>query len=209
SKDFLELEKSLNKKHLDAFSEMIENLGKLGMHVEGNEVLEKANRKPPSPELIAEVLLSNPGGSSEQLEPYMKGGYRSDNPYLNFYLDFFAQGKPAHVKISYMDFKEAVDLVLGNGGIPIVAHPGFNYKGKEENASALLDMGAAGLEVFNNYHDRAQIDYFATLVQQKNALMTCGSDFHGKNKPSIEIGNYNFEEKYFPYVNDSILQLVR
>jgi predicted metal-dependent phosphoesterase TrpH len=90
-----------------------------------------------------------------------------------------------------------------------VAHPGLNFRGKEETVSELLDQGAAGLEVFNNYHNRDQTGTFAILVQQKKALMTCGSDFHGKNKPSIEIGSFLIEEQYIPYVNASIQQLVK
>ncbi len=73
-------------------------------------------------------------------------------PLINFYLDFFAQGKPAYVKIEHLDFKVAVDLVRSNGGIPVVAHPGLNLEGREEVAEELLDHGSSGLEVFNNYH---------------------------------------------------------
>jgi 3',5'-nucleoside bisphosphate phosphatase len=57
------------------------------------------------------------------VKPYMAGGQRSDMPYLNFYHDFFAQGKPTYVNIDYIDFHEAIDLVRNNGGIPIIAHP--------------------------------------------------------------------------------------
>jgi len=60
----------------------------------------------------------------------MKGGKRSDMPYINFYLDYFAQGKPAFVPIQYMSFRHAVEMIKDNGGIPIVAHPGLNLKGK-------------------------------------------------------------------------------
>ena len=32
-------------------------------------------------------------------------------PSINFYHDFFAQGKPAYVEIEFMEFREAVGLV--------------------------------------------------------------------------------------------------
>lgn len=82
----------------------------------------------------------------------MEGGERSDMPYINFYLDYFAQGRPAFVPVEYMDYRDAVELVRDNGGVPVVAHPGLNFRGREETAGRLLDRGAAGLEVFNNYH---------------------------------------------------------
>jgi len=208
STDFYELEKDISKKVLDSFSEMIYNLHKLGIDVAGDEVLKKANGKLSSAELIAEVLLSDKKYDNDKLIPYKQGGNRSDMPYLNFYLDFFAQGKPAYVEIDYMDYPQAIQLVLDNGGMPIIAHPGLNFKGREQIVVELLDNGAQGIEVFNNYHDSSQVEYFADIALKKNALMTCGSDFHGKTKPTIKIGNYNFDNRYTEYLTHS-LQIIR
>jgi 3',5'-nucleoside bisphosphate phosphatase len=207
-KDFDDLEKNIKKKILDSFPQMIENLDKSGIKVDPDEVLEKSNGKMPCGELIAEVLLSNRKyHSNKMLAPYMIGGERSDMPYINFYHDFFAQGKPAYVKIDYMSFSDAINLVRRCGGTPVIAHPGMNLRGKEELIPALLDCGVDGVEVFNNYHGSEQIEYIANLACQKNLLMTCGSDFHGKNKPLIEIGKYRINEKYQEYLSDSITSL--
>ena len=86
-------------------------------------------------------------------------------PYINFYLDFGAQGRPAFVPVEYMSFRDAVELVRNNGGVPVVAHPGLNLRGRERIVEKLLERGAEGLEVFNNYHDDRQIAYFAPLVR--------------------------------------------
>lgn len=206
--DFIELEKSVHKRVMDSFPEMIENLKKIGINVDPEEVLEKSNGKLPCGELIAEVLLTNKAyHSNKKLKPYLKGGERSDMPYINFYLDFFSQGKPAYVKIKYLDFHEAIELVTSNGGTPIIAHPGLNLREREEIVIELLSNGAVGLEVFNNYHTSQQIEYFAELAIQGGYLITCGSDFHGKNKPLIEIGKFRFNENYKKYLRDSILKL--
>lgn len=137
----------------------------------------------------------------------MTGGERSDMPYINFYHDFFAQGKPAYVRINYVDFIDAINLVKANGGIPIIAHPGMNLKGKEDLVIELIEKGAEGLEVFNNYHNSAQIEYFAELTMEKSILMTCGSDFHGKNKPLIDIGKFKSNNKYDDYLQRSIMKI--
>lgn len=208
SKDFIELEKSIHKKVMDSFPGMIQNLDRIGIKVDEKEVLEKANGQLPCGELIAEVLLTNKVyHSNPRLLPYMAGGEKSDMPYINFYHDFFAQGKPAYVKINYMDFDDAVDLVKSNGGIPIIAHPGMNLKGKEEMVTELLEHGAEGIEVFNNYHNGTQIEYFADFAIQKSIVMTCGSDFHGKNKPLIEIGKFKTNSKYDNYLQSSIKKI--
>lgn len=202
SNDFIELEKSIRKKVMDSFPEMIFNLNRLGIEVDENEVLERANGKLPCGELIAEVLLSKKEyRSNPMLLTYTSGGERSDMPFINFYHDFFAQGKPAYVKINYMDFADAVDLVRSNGGTPIIAHPGLNLRGKEELIVELFEYGAVGLEAFNNYHDTRQMDYFADFSIQDSFLMTGGSDFHGKNKPLIDIGKYPVPDKYKDHLN--------
>ena len=53
------------------------------------------------------------------------------------------------------------------------------------------------------------MDYFAHVVQQRNLLMTGGSDFHGKTKPLIRIGEYKRDERYMEYLQDSVLKLKR
>lgn len=207
SKDFLKLEADISIKVMNSFTEMIYNLNRLGFIIDADSVLVKANGKLPTGELIAEVMLSDEKYNSQLLSPYQKGGKRSDMPYINFYLDYFAQDKPAYTPINYMSYQHAIEMIKDNGGVPVVAHPGLNLKGKENVVEKLLDRGAAGLEVFNNYHHHKQISYFASLVQQRDMIMTCGSDFHGKTKPLINIGQFNFDPQFEKYLNDSIKQL--
>ena len=207
SDDFEELEQSVFRKVMDSFSSMIDNLDRLGIKVDANEVLNKASGKLPSAELIAEVLLGDAKYDYPELLPYREGGERSDMPYINFYHDFFAQGKSAYVKIDFMSYKNVIELISDNGGIPIIAHPGLNLKGKEELVGKLLDQGAQGVEVFNNYHSERQMDYFACMVRQRGMLMMGGSDFHGKTKPLIRIGEYKKIERYMEYLRDSVLKL--
>lgn len=209
SKDFLRLEDDIFAKVMDSFNEMIDNIKKLGFIIDTESVLAEANGKLPSGELIAEVMLSDKKYDSPPLAPYKPGGSRSDMPYINFYLDYFAQSKPAFVPIDYMSYQDTIQMIKDHGGIPIVAHPGLNLKGKEQLVEKLLDHGAEGLEVFNNYHTLEQISYFASLVKQRNAKMTCGSDFHGKTKPLIQIGQFNLDSRYENYLTDSLQQITR
>lgn len=205
SGDFDQLASAFRQKHMDMIPQMIQNLEKLGIVIDRDELMQKSEGEPPSAELFAEVLLQKPEQQSNPLlKPYFPGGERSDMPLVNFYLDFFAQGKPAYVKFEHMKFEEAVSFVLNKGGIPIVAHPGLNLKDREELVNELLDNGAAGLEVFNNYHTEKQVAIFAELIRKRGAIMTCGSDFHGKIKPLISIGQYSKLGSYKDYLNNSI-----
>lgn len=205
--DFRLLEEEVAAKVMASFGEMVDNLRRLGFVVDGDAVLLAAGGGLPTGELIAEVMLSDRKYASEPLVPYMEGGARSDMPYINFYLDYFAQSRPAHVPIRYMDFGEAVNLVRENGGVPVVAHPGLNLNGRETVAAELLAAGAQGLEVFNNYHTDEQRACFAQLVSERGVLMTCGSDFHGKTKPRIGVGQFGFDAHHAERLAESIGRL--
>ena len=183
---------------------MVDNLLRLGFAVEADAVLAAAGDKLPTGELIAEVMLSDAKYHTPLLRPYMEGGERSDMPYINFYLDYFAQGRPAFVPVEYMAFRDAVELVRDNGGVPVVAHPGLNFRGREETAGRLLDRGAAGLEVFNNYHTPEQAVYFTSLALSKDAFITCGSDFHGKTKPRIAVGRFPSDGRFDGRLSDFV-----
>ena len=204
SADFARLEETVAAKVVASFGGMVDNLLRLGFAVEADAVLAAAGDKLPTGELIAEVMLSDAKYHTPLLRPYMKGGARSDMPYINFYLDYFAQGRPAFVPVAYMDYRDAVELVRDNGGTPVVAHPGLNFRGREEVAEQLLDRGAAGLEVFNNYHSPEQAVYFTSLALSKEAFMTCGSDFHGKTKPRIAVGRFPSDSRFDGRLSDFV-----
>lgn len=204
SADFVRLEETFAAKVMDSFDQMIGNIRKLGFAVDAGAVLAQAGGKLPTGELIAEVMLSDKKYHTPLLRPYMEGGERSDMAYINFYLDYFAQGRPAYVPVAYMDYRDAVELVRDNGGTPVVAHPGLNFRGCEQVAEELLERGAAGLEVFNNYHTPRQAAYFTSLVRSKGAFMTCGSDFHGKTKPRIAIGRFPSESRFDDRLSDFV-----
>jgi len=204
SADFARLEEEVAAKVMASFGTMVDNLLKLGFRVDAGAVLAAADGKPPTGELIAEVMLSDANCHTPPLRPYMEGGERSDMPYINFYLDYFAQGRPAFVPVEYMDYRDAVELVRDNGGVPVVAHPGLNFRGREETAGRLLDRGAAGLEVFNNYHTPEQAVYFTSLALSRGASMTCGSDFHGKTKPRIAVGRFPSDSRFDGRLSDFV-----
>jgi predicted metal-dependent phosphoesterase TrpH len=130
-------------------------------------------------------------------------------PYINFYHDYFAQGSPAYVKIDYISYSEAIDLIKSQDGIPIIAHPGVNLRNREALINELLDNGALGLEAFNNYHDFNQINYFAGIADRRHLLLTCGSDFHGKNKPLIKPGLFKQVDRFEHSVDKSIRVILK
>ena len=140
------------------------------------------------PEDICEYLLTHEEFNDlEILKPYRLGGNRSDNPNVNFYWDYFSQGKIAYFKEEKKDVFEMIQLVHDTGGKCFVAHPKANFNGKNEILESLLNY-VDGLEVFSSYHSEEDCQKYLEMAQKHKLKITCGSDFHGIHKPNIKIG---------------------
>lgn len=147
-------------------------------------------------EMIAEAAMDyDKEHQNPWLQPYYPGKERGDNPYVNFYWDICAPGKPAYVEVVYPSVADIVKLLHEQKALAIVAHPGMNAKEKEERIQDLLALGVDGFEVFSSYHTPQQTRYYYDIAKQHGLYMTCGSDFHGKTKPSVSIGMCTMEEE--------------
>ena len=86
----------------------------------------------------------------------------------------------------------AIRLILGAGGIPVLAHPllyHLSMQELEELAGELKEYGLAGIEAIYSTNlglDESRMRRFARKMGLK---ISGGSDFHGKNKPLIEMGS--------------------
>ncbi len=140
-------------------------------------------------EMFGEALLKDERYfNHELLKPYREGGNRSDNPYVNFYWDYYAQGKPCYTEVGFPSLEETIQLINDNGGVAVLAHPGNNLKGKFEIFDEMVEKGLQGVECFSSYHSQETNDYFYHKAKALNLFFTCGSDFHGKTKPAIHLG---------------------
>ena len=70
-----------------------------------------------------------------------------------------------------------------------MAHPGNNTKEDEALLQDIFKAGVKGLEVFSSYHTKEQVDFYLDWALKRQLLLTAGSDFHGKTKPSIHLGS--------------------
>lgn len=194
-KCFLELEESIINEEKESGLKRIEKIKEItNLYLDKEEVLKRASNGIVTGELIGEVLLEDRRNiDSDLLKPYREGGVRCDMPYVNFYWDYFSQGKPAYVHIEYISLLEAVKMIKDNGGIAIIAHPGNNLKGNLNLIEDLISVGIDGIEVFSSYYNKDDIKFFYNKSKEHNLLITCGTDFHGKNKPNIDIGNFESE----------------
>lgn len=90
-----------------------------------------------------------------------------------------------------IDPEKAMDILVQNGAFPSLAHI-MQYKlGWEEDKKLLAylkELGLKGLEVYHSSHNASQSIRLQDLAVRYGLLPTGGSDFHGANKPDIQIG---------------------
>lgn len=192
---YLKVEQEVLKQEIAASEERVERVRKMGIEVDMDEVLALSKDGSVTGELIAEAVLNKPDSyKNPLLRPYLPGGARDNNPYVNFYWDYCAQGKPGYVHINYMSMEEAISLITETGGIPVLAHPGNNLKGRLELLEGIVEIGIKGIEAYSSYHSPDQNNYFVEKAKEYGLLITGGSDFHGKTKPSVYMGKFGLEE---------------
>lgn len=187
------IEEDIVNKEKKASKHIIEKISRLGISFELNEVMSLAIDGVVTGEMIAEVALKDSRNKdNELLMPYFEGGKRSSNPYVNFYWDFCSKGKPAYVPIEFITLKEAIEIVIESGGIPVLAHPGMNIGCDEKIIESIIEAGIKGVEVYSSYHNLETIDFYNKIADKYNVIKTIGSDYHGKIKPTIQLGKANW-----------------
>lgn len=104
------------------------------------------------------------------------------------YLD---PGCPYFIPREYIQPEDGIEIIRKAGGVPILAHP-LHYKLPQKELEALIarlkDAGLMGIEVKYSNHTMQDEYYASQLASRFHLLPSGGSDFHGANKPAIDIG---------------------
>ena len=195
SEDFGKIEENITRQSKDASWKMLQETRKLGFSIATEELESLENnvnfRGRWTGEMFAEVLLARAEyRDHELLRPYRPDGARGDNPFVNFYWDYYAQGKPCHAEIAYPEMEEVLCVIHKNGGKAVLAHPGLYSWQQPEQFGRLLESGLDGVETFSSYHTAAQAEEYRKKAEKWGLFSSGGSDFHGKIKPSVRLGEF-------------------
>ena len=108
---------------------------------------------------------------------------------------FLGHHKPAYVDKYRIACAEAVRIILGADGIPVLAHPGLlNIKRKADLDALIVNLkaiGIKGIEAYYPKHTRPKMKDYIEIADRHNLLVTGGTDFHGDIMPKIKMGSGN------------------
>lgn len=132
--------------------------------------------------LVDEAVLRQASASSTALykqhvmaamtcDPYASEAYRA------LYRSLFKGDGICARDIRYVDAREAVEAIVDDGGLPVLAHPG--QLDSYELLPALVECGLAGIECFHHDHGEADRRRCVEAAREHGLFMTGGSDYHG------------------------------
>jgi len=126
---------------------------------------------------------------------YVKNGDEAFKKYLK-------RGGPAYVEKKRLTPHEGIQLIKNASGIPVLAHPynidGIKNKDLEHFILLFKGMGIEGIEVFYPLHNPQQTLQLKTFAEKNGLYITGGTDFHGEQKPDIQLGS-GFGALSIPY----------
>ena len=97
--------------------------------------------------------------------------------------------------------EQAVELILQADGIPILAHPILYHMSDdklETLVSHLKDAGLMGIEAIYSTYSAVEERQIRKLAEKYALAVSGGSDFHGANKPGLDLA-VGYGKLFVPY----------
>ena len=205
---FKHLGENLKKQNENVFHERVEKLRKkYGVVIDEEQVIRDSHGKNPWFLMMNQIFENPEYQSIEDFKEYIPGGKRSNPAPVNFFWDRCGYGTDLFVESKNPDFEEALKKIHEAGGLAVIAHPFKTFFHNEELLEKAIESGIDGIEVYSNYHNEEQIEYYESFAKAHDLLITCGSDFHGALKPTIQMGEYGLKKDGKNFMNAVLSRL--
>lgn len=113
---------------------------------------------------------------------------------------FLGDHCPCYVSREKITPVMAIDLIRKAGGLAILAHP-ILYHMSDARLDALVqklkEAGLTGIEAIYSTYSPAEERQIRKLSTKYDLLLSGGSDFHGENKPGLDLGT-GYGKLYVP-----------
>lgn len=166
---------------------MIENLKKLGFDVTVEELYNISGSKDIVTRAHFAKLLLKKGYIQTIDEAFKK---------------YISEGCPAYIPRNLMNSQQCIDLILKSKGIATLAHPTLYKMDMDEIDIMVKQLKGYGLQaveaMYSLYSKEQEMDIKA-IAQKYDLKITGGTDFHGKNKPNIDLGSGIDNNLCIPY----------
>lgn len=120
--------------------------------------------------------------------------------------EYIGNDKPCYVSGPIFKVSETIEVIKKASGKAFLAHPIFIRKRRILNE--LLSMPFDGMECYYAMCTDEQNDRMLRIAEKRNFAISGGSDFHGENKPYLQLGASFITEEPFAnlYINSQRIQ---
>lgn len=156
-------------------------------------------------EEIARKLEKNGiAGALKGAQKHCRGGILSRTHFAHFLVEagraasvrdvfrhYLVRGKPGFVGGQWASMEDALGWIRAAGGLPVIAHParyGLTRTKLNRLISEFREAGGVGIEVVSGSHSRDETLHMAAVARTNDLFASCGSDYHGPEKPWVELG---------------------
>lgn len=165
---------------------MLHKLSELGMPITLNDCLKDTDSSATITRAhIAKALLEK--------------GYIKDR--AEAFAHYIGDGKPAFVPKEKFTVAECTKLIHELGGLAVLAHPllyGYDYQDLNNILKGMVNEGIDGLECLYATHSKEDTAFLLQCCLRHKLFPTGGSDFHGANKPGLDLGS-GYGELMIPF----------
>ena len=164
----------LTKRKIESNLKLIDGLKSIGMNIDFESLVKNS--------LSGKINRANIGAELVRLG-YLSSVKEAFDTVLSKTYGFYIEPKRPSAE-------ETIKFINSIGAVSILAHPLINFS-KEELKPALSVMKNAGLKgIETNYSTftLTEQEWLSSLANQMGLLNSGGSDYHGENKPDIELG---------------------
>ncbi len=119
----------------------------------------------------------------------VKHGYCKTIP--DAFTRYLNNDSPYYVPREYLSPEEAIHLIHTAGGLSVLAHPllyHYTLKEVEQMVAFLTELGMDGIEAIYSSNTGFDEGHMRHLANKYNLAVSGGSDFHGANKPDLNLG---------------------
>ncbi|MCC8169217.1 MAG: PHP domain-containing protein [Oscillospiraceae bacterium] len=190
--EFLDKLSKLEHARYDRNKAMLEKFAELGMDITEADIISQKSGG----------TLENTGRSHMAAALVSKGYTRDNQEAFDKYL---IKGKPAYVpRITYSP-KESIEIIKAAGGIAVLAHPVYITEDEDELRALLTELKSYGLDgvesIYSDYTEEFS-RLCLRLCDELKLLPSGGSDFHGANRPSVELGGVKVPYEFLQRMKD-------
>ena len=159
---------------MDRGRRMVDNLEKLGISIDWERVLELSDGGAVGRPHIAQAMVEK-GYITYPQEAFEK---------------YIGRNGPAYADRPKLTPEEAVRMILGVGGLSVLAHPARYVEDPEGHLPVLKGAGLAGMEVYYKDYSPEEVGDLLGLCQKYDLIPTGGSDYHALGTPDeVEPGS--------------------